>query len=96
MFKNFFLLITVIAALSFVASFSAFADEKKCAQVFESNCAECHEIERGCKLLGQFTKEWEDLFDYMKSMGADIPNDELKLLSECLVNPDEAVKKVCE
>ena len=96
MLKNFFLLICGVSAVFFVTSLSVFADDTKCAKVFEMNCGECHEIERGCELLGQSTKEWVELFAFMKDMGADIPEDELTLLSECLVKPGEAVKKVCE
>ena len=95
MLKNFFLFIFAISALFFVTSLSAIADDDKCAQVFEMNCAECHEIERGCELFGQSKEEWVELFEFMKDMGADIPKDEFDLLSECLVKPGDAVKKVC-
>lgn len=96
MLKNFILLICAISALFFVVSVSVYADDDKCAQVFEMNCGECHEIERGCELLGQSKEEWVELFEFMEDMGADIPEDELTLLSECLDKKNEAVKKVCE
>ena len=95
MLKNFVLLVFAISAIFFVTSLSVHADDDKCAQVFEMNCGECHEIERGCELFGQSKKEWVELFDFMKDMGADIPDDELELLSEGLVNPSDAVKQVC-
>ena len=96
MVKNMFLFIFAVSALFLVTSLSAATDDTKCAQVFEMNCGECHEIEKGCELLGQSTEEWVKLFDFMKDMGAEIPDDELTLLSDCLVKPGEAVKKVCE
>ena len=96
MSKNLFLFIFAVCALSFVTSLSVFAEDDKCAQIFEMNCGECHEIERGCELLGQTKEEWVELFEFMKDMGADIPEDELNLLSECLVTPSDAVKRVCE
>ena len=96
MLKNFFLLIFALSALFFITSLSAQADDNKCAQVFEMNCGECHEIERGCELFGQSKEEWVELFKFMEDMGADIPEDEMNLLSECLVKPGEAVKNVCE
>ena len=95
MLKNFFVLIFVASTVFFVTSLSVFADDNKCAQVFEMNCAECHDIDRGCELLGQSKEEWIKLFEFMKEMGADIPDDELTLMAECLVKPGEAVKNVC-
>ena len=96
MLKNFFLFILAISALFLVASLSVQADDNKCAKVFEMNCGECHEIERGCELFGQSKEEWVELFEFMEDMGADIPEDELNLLAECLVKPGEAVKNECE
>ena len=96
MFKNVILCIFAVSTLFFITSLSVNADDTECAKVFEMNCGECHEIERGCELLGQSTKEWVELFEFMIDMGADIPDDELTLLSECLVKPGEAVKHVCE
>lgn len=95
MLRIILVMIVTIATFSCVVSLAALADGNKCSQVFELNCAECHEIQRGCELLGQSKDEWLNLFDFMKDMGADIPGDELELLSECLVQPDESVKKVC-
>ena len=95
MLKNSFLLICLVAAVFFALTFPVVGDENKCAKVFEMNCAECHDIDRGCELLGQSKKDWVELFEFMEQMGADIPDDEQKLLSECLVKPGEAVKKVC-
>ncbi len=96
MLKNFILCIFAVFALFFVISLSAQADDTECARVFEMNCGECHEIERGCELFGQSKEEWVELFEFMEDMGADIPENELNLLSECLVTPGEAVKQVCE
>lgn len=97
MLKNIFLFIFSVSALFLVTSLSAIAsDDAECARVFEMNCGECHEIERGCELFGQSKEEWVELFEFMEDMGADIPADEQNLLSECLVKPSEAVKKVCE
>lgn len=96
MLKNLFLLIFAVSAVFFVSSLSAFADDTECARVFEMNCGECHEIERGCELFGQSKEEWIELFKFMEEMGADIPENELNLLAECLVKPGEKVKQVCE
>ena len=92
MTKNIFLLILVVFLLFIVHALSATAEDSKCAQLFENNCAECHEIERGCELLGQSQKEWAELFDYMEDMGADVDRE---LLLGCLEKPGEAIKALC-
>jgi cytochrome c2 len=96
MLKNFFLLISSIYLLIFFNVLPIFADDNKCAKVFENNCAECHEIDRGCELLGQSKKEWKKLFEFMVAMGADIPDDEKTLLTNCLNKPDDGVKETCK
>ncbi|GAB4336202.1 MAG: hypothetical protein Kow0089_06290 [Desulfobulbaceae bacterium] len=95
MLKNFFLMIFGLSILFFISSLSVNAGEDKCARVFEMNCGECHEIERGCELFGQSKEKWLELFEFMEDMGADIPEDEMNLLSDCLVSPSRAVKDVC-
>ena len=96
MLKNFFLLITSIYLLISFNIIPIFAEENKCAKVFEINCAECHEIDRGCERLGQSKEELAKLFDFMEAMGADIPDDEKTLLTDCLNKPDDGVKETCK
>lgn len=97
MTKRFSILIIVLLHIAIVGVLSAPADNmSECVKVFESNCAECHDIDRGCELLGQPEKEWKALFDFMEEMGADLPDDEKNLLINCLSQPDEAVKKTCQ
>lgn len=95
MLKNFSLLILAISLLFIVNALSVSAKDNSCAKVFSSNCAECHEIDRGCELLGQSQKEWKELFEFMEDMGADIPDDEKKLLLDCLNKQDDGIKTTC-
>ena len=94
--KNFSLLVLAIFLLFIVGALSVSAEDNRCAKVFNSNCAECHELERGCELLGQSQKEWKELFEFMEDMGADIPDDEKTLLLDCLNKPDDGIKTTCE
>jgi len=96
MFKNFLLLVLVVFLLFIVNSLSVSAEDKSCAQVFENNCQECHELSRGCELLGQPPKEWKELFKFMEDMGADLPEAEHALLVDCLSKPDDATKTLCK
>ncbi len=96
MAKNFLLLILVVSFLFIINALSVSAQDDKCAPLFNSNCAECHELERGCELLGQSQKEWKELFEFMEDMGADIPDDEKTLLLDCLNKPDDGIKTTCE
>ncbi len=91
------LLILVLFLLFIVNTLSSIsAEDKNCASVFAGTCAECHELDRGCELLGQSQKEWKELFEYMEEMGADISKDEQTLLSNCLNKPDDETKAECK
>lgn len=94
MLKNFPLLIMVIFLIFIVNALSVSAEDDKCAQLFNSNCAECHELERGCERLGQSKEEWVKLFEFMEGMGADIDNQ--TFLVDCLNKPDDGVKAACK
>ena len=96
MFKNFLLLSLGVGSVFFVNALSVSADKNNCADTFTTNCEECHELERACKLLGQSEKEWIELFDYMEEMGADIPGNERKILLDCFIKPDDGVKRECD
>ncbi len=94
MVKNSTLLILVLFLFFIVNALSVSAEDDKCVQLFNTNCAECHELDRGCELLGQSKQEWEELFEFMEGMGADI--DQQPLLIDCLNKPDEGVKASCK
>jgi len=94
--KKILLLILVVSLSFLVSALSVSAEDTSCARVFKSNCNACHGLDRGCELLGQSPKEWTELFEFMEGMGADIPEDEQKLLAECLSAPDDDVKAACE
>ena len=96
MLKDFSLLILVVFLLFIVNALSVSAEGNKCAPVFESNCQECHELERGCEQLGQSQKELKELFEFMEEMGADISDDEQALLIDCLNKPDDGIKVTCQ
>lgn len=95
MLKNIFLTGFAIVAVFFVSSLSAETGGSQCGPFFEVNCGECHEVKKACDLFGITKEEWQEVFTAMKEMGADIPEEDLKLLSECLVNPGDEMKKVC-
>ena len=96
MSKNILLLILGSFLLFIVHALSVSAKDNRCAPLFNSNCAECHELERGCELLGQSEKEWIELIEFMEEMGADIPEEEQKLLLDCLRKPDDTIKETCK
>jgi len=96
MLKDFSLLILVVFLLFIVNALSVSAEDNRCEPLFTSNCAECHELDRGCELLGQSPKEWKELLEFMEEMGADIPEDEQTLLLDCLGKPDDTIKAACK
>ena len=94
--KKISLSILIAFLLFIVNALSLSAEDNRCAPIFNSNCSACHALERGCNLLGQSEKEWIELFQFMEEMGADIPDDEKKLLIECLTKPDDTIKAKCQ
>ncbi len=98
MLKNFLLFILSLSLLFLVNAFSVAAEpnsaaDNGCVQLFESNCAECHGLDRGCARLGQSPEKWKKLFKFMESMGADI--DQQARLIDCLSKPGDSTKATC-
>jgi len=96
MLKNFSLFILVVFLIFIVNALSVSAKDNRCAPLFNMNCAECHELARGCGLLGESPKEWKELLEFMEEMGADIPEEEQALLIDCLSKPDDTIKEACK
>ena len=94
--KKFPSLTLVMFLLFSVYTLSASAEDNKCAKLFNSNCAACHDLDRGCKRIGQSPKDWLELFKFMEEMGADIPEDEQTVLLDCFNKPDEGIKEKCK
>ncbi|MBU0483037.1 MAG: hypothetical protein KKB30_00810 [Proteobacteria bacterium] len=96
MIKNLPLLALIFFLLFTVNAISVSAQDNECATLFATACSECHEIEKGCDLLGQSKKEWHELFEYMESMGAEISDEIEEKLLACLVIPGDAIKALCK
>ena len=96
MIKNLPLLIVVLFLLITANVINVSAQDNGCADLFNSNCAECHELKRGCDLLGQSVPAWMELFDYMRSMDAEISEEDQATLLKCLSNPTKDIVAICK
>jgi hypothetical protein len=73
-------------------------DEKpKCLELLQSNCQECHYLDRVCKQVGERSKRgWKKTFKRMiKKRGAEITDGDKSMLLDCLAAPAPDIKKEC-
>ena len=73
-------------------------DEKPdCVELLQARCQECHYLERVCKQVGEHSKRrWKATLKRMvKRRGAEVTDEESKMLLDCLTAPAPGIKKEC-
>lgn len=96
MVRKILMLILAGSLLFLIHSLSVSAEETNCGIMFKKTCTQCHDLNRGCELLGQSEKEWDKLLNFMVDMGADFEDAERARLIQCLSGQDEGVKAECK
>ena len=91
----------VVALLSLGLSGVVVAADKEptaCMDLYLKRCDECHYMDRVCKQLGERSASgWEKTINRMvKKRGAEVSEDEQKILVECLAAPAPDMKKECK
>lgn len=68
-----------------------------CVELLQARCQECHYLERVCKQVGEHSKRrWKATLKRMiKRRGAEVTDEESKMLLDCLTVPAPDVKKEC-
>lgn len=67
----------------------------QCAELMNTVCLGCHTRDKFCERLGSTEKQWQSLIKWMIANGADLKEDQAKLLAGCLSGPAEEAKEFC-
>lgn len=90
----------LIVLLSFtVVGIAAAQNDVKptCVELLQLRCQECHYLNRVCKQVGERSKRgWKATLKRMVNRrGAEVSEDEKKILLDCLATPAPDIKKEC-
>ena len=85
----------VMVLLIWLAAAGSARAEGQCAALMNSVCLGCHDRDKFCDRLGPTEKQWQSLMKWMIANGAELEEDEVKLLVGCLSEPSEEAKKAC-
>ena len=92
--KNLVLAI-VVGLVSSLGAVQASGTEGQCSQLLNTVCNDCHNTDRVCDAMGGSEKKWKAILDWMISNGAELEEDEVALLVNCLTEPYEEARKAC-
>jgi len=67
----------------------------QCGELMNAVCLSCHTRDKFCERLGSTEKQWQLLIRWMIANGADLNEEQAKLLAGCLSGPAEEAKKFC-
>lgn len=73
----------------------AIAGDPSCKDLVIDSCTGCHGKERACANLGKSKKSWRSLIKFMISNGADLDDDEIEQLSDCMSEPAAGAVAAC-
>ena len=74
---------------------SAMPDETVCKNLVIDSCTGCHGKERACDNLGKSKESWKSLIRFMIANGADLSDEQLEQLSDCMSIPSLGAKAAC-
>jgi hypothetical protein len=90
-----FLIHSAVTLLIGVAASGSARAQGQCAALMNTVCLGCHTRDRFCERLGSTEKQWQSLIKWMITNGADLDEEQVKLLAGCLSGPTEEAMKVC-
>jgi hypothetical protein len=76
-------------------AFSAMPDETACKNLVIDSCTGCHGKERACDNLGKSKESWRSLIKFMIANGAELNDERLEQLSDCMSIPSLGAKAAC-
>lgn len=95
MFRRNFIIAAIVVSISLCSTFISYAKEGQCTQLLTTVCNDCHNTDRVCDAMGGPEKKWKAILDWMISNGAELEEEEITLLLNCLTEPFEEAQKVC-
>jgi|GEM_PF-5777674 len=90
-----FLIYGAVVLLIWVAPSGSARAEGQCTALMNTVCLGCHTRDRFCERLGSTEIQWQSLIKWMITNGADLDEEQVKLLVGCLGGPTEEAMKVC-
>jgi hypothetical protein len=93
--KNVVAVVVVVAISIFAGVLISSAQEGQCTKLLTTVCNDCHNTDRVCDSMGGPEKKWKAILDWMISNGAELEEEEIALLLDCMTEPYEEAKKAC-
>ena len=85
----------IVVLFSSLSAMQASGTEGQCTQLLNTVCNDCHNTDRVCDSMGGPEKKWKAILDWMISNGAELEEEEISLLLNCMTEPYEEAKKAC-
>lgn len=95
MFRRNLAIAVIVVSISLCGALYANAEEGQCTKLLTTVCNDCHNTERVCDSMGGPEKKWKAILDWMISNGAELEEEEITLLLNCMTEPFEEAKKAC-
>ena len=93
--KNLMLIGAGVLILLGGQAFSSEPDDTVCKDLVINSCTGCHGKERACANLGKSKESWKKLIEFMIANGADLSDQEIEQLSDCMSIPSLGAKAAC-
>ena len=95
MIKRIALVGTGVLILICGKAFFSMASDTVCQDLMIESCTQCHDKERVCVNMGKSKKSWKSLINYMIATGAELSDEEIEQLSDCMSEPSAGARLAC-